>query len=370
MVQQVPFSGIENPINFRNYLHNGGYQIAEIGTSFADPTDQTWGLDRWGMFNSNDGAATWSQETATPSGVGAYNSMKVTVTSADTSIGSSQYLATWQGIEGQVLRRAGLGTSGSKKLTLSFWVKCSLTGTFCVSLRNAALDRSFIKEYTISSADTWEKKQVTFDAETSGTWLATNGLSAYLTFALSMGSGFHGTADSWQTSNVTATSNQANLMATTHNWSIANCQLEDGDTASDFENLPFDVELQRCQRYRRLLKMSGIHYTYQFSTNWSRANPTYANVGNEMRTLPSASWLSATPTYDDATQTVAADENKFRWGYNGATNDTSPSSTLGIDNIGFYSLSVYNNGINHSSNGSSGFVIWAKQAAIVLSAEI
>ena len=370
MVQQVPFSGIENPNNFRNYLNNGSYQIAQRGTSFADPTDQTFGLDRWGMFNNNDGAATWAQETATPSGVGAYNSMKVTVTSADTSIGSSQYLATWQGIEGQVLRRAGLGTSGSKKLTLSFWVKCSLTGTFCVSLRNAALNRCFIKEYTISSADTWEKKQVTFDAETSGTWVATNAPSAYLTFALSMGSGFHGTADSWQTSNVTATSNQANLMATTHNWSIANCQLEDGDTASDFENLPFDVELQRCQRYRRLLKMQGIHYTYQFSTTWSRANPTYAFAGNEMRDIPAATWLSATPTYDDASQTVAADENKFRWGYNGATTDTSPSSTLGIDNIGFYSLSVYNNAINHSSDGSSGFVIWAKQSAIGLHAEI
>ena len=117
--------------------------------------------------------------------------------------------------------------------------------------------------------------------------------------------------------------------------------------------------------------MQCIHYTYHFATTCSRANPTYANAGNEMRDVPtSAAWLSATPTYDDASQTVAADENKFRWGYNGATTDTSPSSTLGIDNIGFYSLSVYNNAINHSSDGSSGFVIWAKQSAIGLHAEL
>ena len=297
MVQQVPFSGIENPNNFRNYLNNGGYQIAQRGTSFADPTDQTFGLDRWGMFNNNDGAATWSQETATPSGVGAYNSMKVTVTSADTSIGSSQYLATWQGIEGQMLRRAGLGTSGSKQLTLSFWVKSSLTGTYCVSLRNAAVDRSFVREYTVSSADTWEKKQVTFDAETSGTWVVTNALSAYLTFALSMGSGFHGTADSWQTSNVAATSNQANLMATTHNWSIANCQLEDGDTASDFENLPFDVELQRCQRYFQNVAKTASSY---ICNAWYYTDTKAIGIGHldpEMRATPSLDAANVTDGY-------------------------------------------------------------------------
>ena len=169
-----------------------------------------------------------------------------------------------------------------------------------------------------------------------------------------------------------ATSNQLNFLSSTDNdFFITGLQVEVGNDASDFEHLPIDVELRRCQRYYRLLKMQGIHYTYQFATNWSRANPTYANAGNEMRDVPtSAAWLSATPTYDDENQTVAADENKFRWGYNGTTVDTSPSSTLGIDNIGFYSLSVYNSGINHSSNGSSGYVIWAKQSAIGLHAEL
>ena len=371
---------------FKNVIVNGDMVISQRATGTTTISNQVHTtLDRFAGMESTDGTATLEQHSmsvADQATTGQRYAALWKCSGTDSSIGAAQYAGLQYFAEAHHLQHFLYGTSAAKDLTLSFWVKSNTTGTYSIGIyKQDNTGYYHPTTYAISSADTWEKKVIHISPTAGSTSLITasggaiandNGLGIAFYFYTALGTNYHTASPNvWSSSAVYGTSDQPNLMSSTdNNWYITGVQLEIGDAASDFEYIPFDVQLARCQRYCRLLKMQGIHYTYQFSTTWSRANPTYAFAGNEMRDIPAATWLSATPTYDNASQTVAADENKFRWGYNGATTDTSPSSTLGIDNIGFYSLSVYNNAINHSSDGSSGFVIWAKQSAIVLDAEL
>ena len=371
---EAPF--VQNNIPFRNIVINGAMQIAQRSTSVTGigASAGYFTLDRFDMYFQNTAGRLTMSQTAVTDLPGFTQCLKLDCTTADTSIAAAENAVLQYQVEGQHLQHLKKGTSSAEKTTLSFYVKGDQAATYTCEL--ADKDNTRQNTQTFSVTTSWNRVVLVFDGDTTGAYDNDNAKSLAIQIHLQAGS--NSTSGTF-TSNTWAANTDANTVksdqtqffdSTDRELFITGFQYEVGDAATDFEHLPQDVQLQRCQRYCRLLKMQGIHYTYQFSTNWSRANPTYGNVANEMRDLPSASWLSATPTYDDASQTVAADENKFRWGYNGATNDTSPSSTLGIDNIGFYSLSVYNNAINHSTDGSSGFVIWAKQSAIVLDAEL
>ena len=371
---EAPF--VQNNIPFRNIAINGGMQVAQRSTSATGlgASAGYFTLDRFDMYFQNTAGRLTMSQTAVTDLPGFTQCLKLDCTTADTSIAAAENAVLQYQVEGQHLQHLKKGTSSAEKTTLSFYVKGDQAATYTCEL--ADKDNTRQNTQTFSVTTSWNRVVLVFDGDTTGAYDNDNAKSLAIQIHLQAGS--NSTSGTF-TSNTWAANTDANTVksdqtqffdSTDRELFITGFQYEVGDAATDFEHLPHDVQLQRCQRYCRLLKMQGIHYTYQFSTNWSRANPTYGSVANEMRDLPSASWLSATPTYDDASQTVAADENKFRWGYNGATNDTSPSSTLGIDNIGFYSLSVYNNAINHSTDGSSGFVIWAKQSAIVLDAEL
>ena len=375
MVQKIPTSGLDSQMPFRNLFINGDMSIAQRATSATGLTGSSYPtIDRMSMQAASAGTWTQSQSTDVPTGEGFATSLKMDCTTANGSLSSGSYLIIDQRFEGQMLQHLKKGTSNSQKVTLSFFVKSAKTGTYIVNIRDDDNTRNISKSYTISSADTWEKKVITFDADTSGALDNDNAQSFAVLFFLAAGSDrSSGTlATSWEsTTNANRAVGQVNLADSTDNdWYLTGVQLEVGDTASDFEHLPFDVNLQRCIRYCRLLKMQGIHYTYQFATNWSRINPTYANTASEMRAVPSAAWKTATPTFDASATAITTDTNEFRWGYNGTTVDTTPSSTLGIDNIGFYSLSIYNSGINHSTNGSSGFCSFKVQPTIILNAEL
>ena len=376
MVQKIPTSGLDSQMPFRNLFINGDMSIAQRATSATGLTGSSYPtIDRMSMQAASAGTWTQSQSTDVPTGEGFATSLKMDCTTANGSLSSGSYLIIDQRFEGQMLQHLKKGTSNSQKVTLSFFVKSAKTGTYIVNVRDDDNSRSISKSYTISSADTWEKKVITFDADTSGALDNDNAQSFAVLFFLAAGSDrSSGTlATSWEsTTNANRAVGQVNLADSTDNdWYLTGVQLEVGDTASDFEHLPFDVNLQRCIRYCRLLKMQGIHSgSYQFANNWSRINPTYANTASEMRTVPSAAWKTATPTFDASATALTTDTNEFRWGYNGTEVDTTPSATLGIDNIGFYSLSIYNSGINHNTNGSTGFVSFKVQPTIILNAEL
>ena len=376
MVQKIPTSGLDSQMPFRNLFINGDMSIAQRATSATGLTGSSYPtIDRMSMQAASAGTWTQSQSTDVPTGEGFATSLKMDCTTANGSLSSGSYLIIDQRFEGQMLQHLKKGTSNSQKVTLSFFVKSAKTGTYIVNIRDDDNTRNISKSYTISSADTWEKKVITFDADTSGALDNDNAQSFAVLFFLAAGSDrSSGTlATSWEsTTNANRAVGQVNLADSTDNdWYLTGVQLEVGDTASDFEHLPFDVNLQRCIRYCRLLKMQGIHSgSYQFANNWSRINPTYANAASEMRTVPSAAWKTATPTFDASATALTTDTNEFRWGYNGTEVDTTPSATLGIDNIGFYSLSIYNSGINHNTNGSTGFVSFKVQPTIILDAEL
>jgi len=230
----------------RNRIINGGMDIAQRGTSFAAIAGGTYSLDRWGWQQSGAMVCTVSQSTDVPNDT-FQSSYKVDVTTVDSSIAAGDYAVVSQSIEGYNVRDL-IGAT----FTLSFWVKSPKTGTHCVTFRNSGLDRAFVKEYTIVTANTWEYKTLTVTGGliTAGTWNWTSGKGLDLFFALAAGSTFQTTADAWQTGDFIATANQVNVMDNTANeFFITGVQLEPGPIATPFERRIYGQELALCQRY-------------------------------------------------------------------------------------------------------------------------
>ena len=239
--------------NFRNIIINGGMDLAQRGTSFSSQTAEHYVVDRFKMFvNGAIGTWTTSQSTTVPTGQGFAKSLKMDCTTADASPASTDILSVQQRFEGQNLQYLKKGTSSAESLTASFWVRSNKTGTYIAELEDRDNTRYVSQSYTISSADTWEKKTVTFPGDTSGAFTNDNGESLRLNFWLGGGatwtSGTLGTT--WHTTSANRAVGQVNLADSTSNeWYITGVQLEAGSVASDFEFLPVDVNLNRCLRY-------------------------------------------------------------------------------------------------------------------------
>jgi hypothetical protein len=237
-----------NNVTMRNRIINGAMVISQRGTSFVSPTD-AYTIDRWEIREDTDGAVTVTQETDAPTGF--TQSVKITTTTADASLGATQRLLFSQFIEGFNTADLSLGTASAQTVTLSFWTKSSLTGTFAGSLQNNTRNRSYVFNYTISSANTWEYKTVTVAGDTAGTWIgATNGLGLRVNFALGVGSTYSGTAGSWQASDLYSSSGAVSVIGTlSATWQVTGVQLEKGSTATPFEQRLYGTELSLCSRY-------------------------------------------------------------------------------------------------------------------------
>ena len=236
---------------FRNRLINGSMVIDQRNAGAAvTPSVDSFTLDRYKYEASQASKFTIQQNagSVTPP-AGFVNYLGLTTASA-VSIGSSDYFQVVQVIEGLNIGDLAWGTASAKTVTLSFWVRSSLTGTFGGSLRNSAVNRSYPFSYTISSANTWEQKSITIAGDTSGTWLTTNGIGIRLTFGLGNGSTFSGTAGSWSGSNFQNATGATSVVGTLNaTWYITGAQLEVGSVATPFERRPYGTELQLCQRY-------------------------------------------------------------------------------------------------------------------------
>tara|TARA_R100000700_G_scaffold32013_1_gene39195 strand:- start:380 stop:1438 length:1059 start_codon:yes stop_codon:yes gene_type:complete len=243
-----------NQPNFRNIIINGDMSAAQRATSTASITSNGYyTVDRFQTVASSLGTWTQSQSTEVPTGQGFATSLKMDCTTADASPSASDKLSIRQKVEGQNLQYLKKGTSSAESLTFSFWVRSNKTGTYIAELYDNDNSRQISQSYTISSADTWEKKILTFAGDTSGAFGndANNSLECY--FWLGAGSDFAGgTLSTTWTSNTNANRavGQVNLADSTSNeWYVTGVQLEAGTSASDFEFLPVDVNLRRCQRY-------------------------------------------------------------------------------------------------------------------------
>jgi hypothetical protein len=244
--------GLNNLAGFKNRIINGKMDIAQRGTSFAAVGAGTYTLDRW-RFSSNATSAviTVSQQSDVPSSNEFQNSLRLAVTTADTTIASTDQVTIQQRIEGYNVRDL-IG----RTFTLSFQVRSSKTGTHCVYLQNDAQDRSYVAEYTVSAANTWEKKSVTISGGliTAGTWNWTTGTGLLVGWTLAAGSSLQTTAGAWQTGTLLATSAQVNCLDTIGNiFAITGVQIERGAVDTPFEHRPYGAELALCQRYYQLL---------------------------------------------------------------------------------------------------------------------
>jgi hypothetical protein len=253
-VTNAPDSGF----SFRNRIINGDMRIAQRGTA-AVTGDGDFPVDRYKIQYSMDGAISLQQDSSAPTGF--INSTKITVTTADASLGTSQFAIFRHFIEGTNISDLAWGSASAKTITLSFWVRSSLTGTFGGSLNNSANTRSYPFTYTISAADTWEQKIVTIAGDTSGTWLTTTGVGIRINWSLGAGTDFLATAGSWVGAEELGATGQTNVLATLNaTFYITGVQLEAGSTATPFERRPFGTELQLCQRYffQGSISMSGV----------------------------------------------------------------------------------------------------------------
>ena len=313
---QIDNADIAGGVNFKNIIINVDMSIAQRSTSVASiTTTGYYTIDRMRFGVNNFGTFTQSQSTDVPTAQGFAKSFKVDCTTADISLGAANYGFFNYNIEGQDLQYLKKGTANAESLTLSFWTKSNKTGTYTFELDDNDNNRSISKTYTVDSANTWEKKTITIEGDTTGTLDNDNNNSLRFYFWLGAGSNYtSGTLQtSWQSTtdaNRVSSSNVNLGDSTSNEWYITGVQLEAGTTASDFEFLPVDMNLARCQRYfenfddRRLIwtgdVTSGEEYFHQTSFNTTkRATPSVTvtfNGGNYFNggTLTSASTYNNT----------------------------------------------------------------------------
>ena len=234
--------------HFRNRVINGAMEIDQRrnGSAATVDGDNVYGVDRWTSTEIGNGAFTQQQISDAPSGF--KNSLRITTTTAQTGTLNA---VTRHYIEGTNLVDLAWGTASAKTITLSFWVKSSLTGTFGGAIRNdsdAGALRNYVISYTISSANTWEYKTITIPGDTTGTWPTTTGIGLIIWF--SHGTGNLGAANSWSGSDHRGVTGQTNLISTLNaTWQITGVQFEVGSFATTFERRPYGTELALCQRY-------------------------------------------------------------------------------------------------------------------------
>ena len=282
-------ANITNNLSNRNKIINGSMICSQRGSSFA-AANNIYTLDRYKINGSHDGAVTISQSSTSPDGFS--NSLKVDVTTADTSIASGQYIQINARPEAQDLQDLAYGTSAAKTITVSFYVRSNVTGTYTFAMQQADNSSKQVSQtYTINSADTWEKKTFTFAGDTSGVINNDNGVGFQINWNLAIGSQYTtGTSRSVWTTYADAdfaAGHTANILSSTSNeFYLTGVQLEVGSVATDFEHRTFADELTRCERYYQVI-IEGVGYNFvAVHHNGSRIQGT-VRLRPEMRTSPS-----------------------------------------------------------------------------------
>ena len=291
----------------RNLIINGAMTVSQRGDSTGITSTGYYGPDRYQLTLSSLGTWSISQSTDTPSGEGFGNSYKLEATTADASPAAGDYAIFLQKIEGQNLQQLNKGTSSAESVTLSFYVRSSKTGTYICEIFDNDNSRSISKSYTISSADTWERKTITFSGDTSGTLGNDNASSLEMLWYLAAGTTY--TSGTLQTSWGTRTAanqavGQVNMADTANaTWYITGVQLEVGDTATPFEHRSFGDELARCQRYFQRL---GEYTTNTYPVNGQCYVYGSTNVAGSFQLISSMRESSPTVSFPNGNFAVRA----------------------------------------------------------------
>ena len=339
----VKDSGIVWPIptgGFVNKIINPSMDIWQRASSFTSIANGAYGPDRWKYGKAGLAVHDLSQSTDFPTPTEADHQFNFSsfldCTTIDASIAAGDFVIYGQSIEGYNIT----GLSGTS-FTISFWVKAFKTGTYCVSLRNAGSDRSYIVEYTISSSQTWEKKSllVTDFSAAGGTWSYKNGLGLSIRWAIACGSTFHTTADAWNTGNFFATSSQVNGVDSTSNeFRLTGVQVEKGVSAGAYDSRSWKQEFGLCERY------------YQKSYEYD-ADPGTASAGaySTMAANPGGTQFFGTTALP--TQMRVSSLTTQIFSFAGTANKWSNGA--GADQAGTASLSFKDNKLQSGGNSSA-----------------
>jgi hypothetical protein len=310
---------------FKNRIINGAMVIDQrnAGASVTQTTADLFPVDRWIISGTVTSKFTGQQNagSVTPP-AGFVNYLGITSSSAYT-VGAAEQFYIRQKIEGFNVADFGWGSANASTVTLSFWVRSSLTGTFGGSLLNSAQDRSYPFTYTISVANTWEQKTITVAGDTSGTWLTTNGVGLFVFLGLGVGSTLSGTAGAWAAAGYFSATGATSVVGTNGaTFYITGVQLEKGSTATSFDYRPYGTELALCQRY--------AWSTFPSGTSWGQnkgATDALEFVGLVLNALHATPLkmpvtMRTTPTTITTYSPNAASAN---WG----TNTNTPIASLG-----------------------------------------
>jgi hypothetical protein len=335
-------------------------QVAQRGTSTTGITGSGYyTADRYQVSLTTLGTWTQTVENDAPTGSGLRKSLKMLCTTADAAPAAGDVLVLGQSLEGQDLQRIAKGTASAQQLTFSFWVKSNVTGTYIAELYDNDNTRSVSASYTISASGTWEKKTITFPADTTGAFDNDNAASFFVQFFLGAGSNF--TSGSLATTWASATAanravGQTNLAAATNNyWQITGVQLEVGPTGTGFEFKSYGEELAECQRYYYLHASGTLEYIgsgYNFNATTLEV---CVNFPVTMRTDPTLSATTGT--------------NYYRFRSNNANNDFNSLVLIGAESE---SGAILRN--SSEISGTSGFAgsVFTNNAsaAVAFSAEL
>jgi len=311
----------------RNMVINGAMLVAQRGTSVSSITTSGYrSLDRFLLDISSLGTWTMSQSTDVPSGKGFANSLKLDCTTADASPAASDFMILNQRIEGYNLQALAKGSSSANPMTLSFWVKSTKTGTYVVEMYDNDNTRTFSKAYTISSADTWEKKTLTYDGDTTGAFDNDNNTSLQIFMWLGAGSNYtSGTiSEAWGSRTLAnAAAGQVNIAdSTDNNFFITGVQLEVGEVATPFEHRSYGEELALCQRYYEHSYNDGVAPSSSSNIGGAYFSGSSDSGSNSVFCLTFATRKRAVPT-----QTFHADNGTDnKWDYNRSS--TSAQATV------------------------------------------
>jgi len=281
----------------RNRIINGDMRVFQRGANAT--TNASYSVDRWALGFTSTGTTQLGQSQLFPTGF--TDSLIFDVGTADTSIAAGEHAFMYQPIEGNNIFDLSWGGASAKSVTLSFWVYTTTIGTFCVALRNSPATLSYIAEYTVNVANTWEYKTVTVPGPTTGTWATNNATGLIVAFTVAVGTTFQTTANAWNAGNFLGTSNQVNLLADAANaFRVTGVQLEVGTVATPFERQLYNAQLAQCQRYFQLMDM-GYVYGYATSGNQITSNYTFPVA---MRTTATIAVVT-NPTFSSGTAVVS-----------------------------------------------------------------
>ena len=368
---EAPF--VENSRPFRNLIINGNMQISQRGTSTTGVANnsnegQDTPVDRFGLFyfGNEGGAATVSQDTTVPSDTtyGKFSkSIKIDVTTSDTSLGATGSHCILQTIESSYIHHSGWDyTSSSSKITLQFWAQSVKAGDYHVMFRchDASGERYYVSKYTLV-ANTWKHIEIVVPGNSDLVFNDDNGEGLEIRWNLSAGDDRNdATADVWVNPGSDyeqSTSTQVNFFdSTDNNFFLTGVQLEVGDVASGFEHLPFDIQEHRCMRYFQQLPHTAAA-THQAAPLWG----VTASVMSGRIQLPAIMRSAPTCAF------VGTRNTDFKTYYNGGfqtmTSESSTDSTTDSVRVDVGSSSAF------AQNNAGGFYILTTSGRITLNSE-